>query len=157
MAAHTENEIVIAAPLEFTWDVTNDVADWPNLFSEYADAEVMEQKGARIVFRLTMHPDDNGNVWTWVSERVLDRAAGTVTARRIETGPFDHMHINWTYSEVPEGTRMVWTQDFEMKPEAPVDDATMESNINRNSKIQMALIRDRVEARFRLRSQAGSR
>jgi aromatase len=40
---------------------------------------------------------------------------------------------------------MVWTQDFAMKPEAPVDDAWMTDNINRNSKVQMALIRDRIE------------
>jgi aromatase len=55
------------------------------------------------------------------------------------------MNIRWHYEEVPEGTRMVWTQDFAMKPEAPVDDAWMTDNINRNSKVQMALIRDRIE------------
>ncbi|CAM5512843.1 Putative polyketide cyclase [Streptomyces alboniger] len=40
---------------------------------------------------------------------------------------------------------MVWTQDFAMKPEAPVDDDWMTDNINRNSKVQMALIRDKIE------------
>ncbi len=40
---------------------------------------------------------------------------------------------------------MEWTQDFEMKPEAPVDDDWMTDNINRNSKVQLALIRDRIE------------
>jgi aromatase len=55
------------------------------------------------------------------------------------------MDIHWQYEEVPAGTRMVWTQDFEMKPDAPVDDAWMTDNINRNSKVQMALIRDKIE------------
>jgi aromatase len=32
-----------------------------------------------------------------------------------------------------------------MKPDAPVDDEWMTDNINRNSKVQMALIRDRIE------------
>ena len=32
-----------------------------------------------------------------------------------------------------------------MRPDAPVDDAWMTDNINRNSKVQMALIRDRIE------------
>jgi aromatase len=32
-----------------------------------------------------------------------------------------------------------------MKPEAPVDDAGMTDMINRNSRTQMALIRDRIE------------
>lgn len=145
MAGHTENEIIISAPLDLVWDMTNDVADWPRLFSEYASAEILSREGNRTTFRLTMHPDENGTVWSWVSERETDRDTLSVKARRVETGPFDHMNILWRYEEVPQGTRMVWTQDFAMKPEAPVDDAWMTDNINRNSKVQMALIRDRIE------------
>ncbi|QXJ21828.1 SRPBCC family protein [Actinomadura graeca] len=149
MPAHTENAIVIAAPLDFTWEVTNDVAGWPGLFGEYSAAEILEQEDGRVLFRLTMHPDDDGNVWSWVSERILDRGSATVTARRVETGPFEYMRIHWAYEEVPEGTRMVWKQDFHMKPGAPVDDTTMEARINRTSKVQMALVKSRVEERFR--------
>jgi aromatase len=149
MAGHTENEIVIAAPLDLVWDMTNDLANWPRLFSEYASVEIMSQQGATTTFRLTMHPDKDGKVWSWVSERTPDRAARTVVARRVETGPFQHMDIRWEYAEVPEGTRMHWTQDFAMKPEAPVDDEWMTGNINRNSAIQMELIRDKVEQRAR--------
>jgi aromatase len=68
-----------------------------------------------------------------------------VRARRVETGPFAYMNILWEYEKVLDGTRMVWTQDFAMKPDAPVDDDWMTDNINRNSKVQMALIRDRIE------------
>ncbi|MBC2865643.1 SRPBCC family protein [Streptomyces mexicanus] len=145
MAGHTENEITIAAPVDLVWDMTNDVEKWPQLFSEYASAEILSREGDKVTFRLTMHPDDNGTVWSWVSEREADRSTLTVKARRVETGPFDHMNIHWRYEEVPGGTRMVWTQDFAMKPEAPVDDAWMTDNINKNSKVQMALIRDRIE------------
>ena len=145
MAGHTQNEITIAAPVGLVWDMTNDVANWPQLFSEYASAEILSQQGNKTTFRLTMHPDQNGTVWSWVSERETDRAALSVKARRVETGPFAYMNIRWQYEEVPQGTRMVWTQDFEMKPEAPVDDDWMTDNINKNSKVQMALIRDKIE------------
>ncbi|MFJ7045586.1 polyketide cyclase [Streptomyces sp. JV178] len=145
MAGHTQNEITIGAPVDLVWDMTNDVENWPQLFSEYASADIISREGNRTTFRLTMHPDENGTVWTWVSERETDRETLSVRARRIETGPFAHMNILWQYEEVPAGTRMVWTQDFEMKPDAPVDDAWMTDNINRNSKVQMALIRDRIE------------
>ncbi|MER6984388.1 SRPBCC family protein [Streptomyces carpinensis] len=145
MAGHTENEITIAAPVDLVWDMTNDVEKWPQLFSEYASAEVLSQEGDKCTFRLTMHPDENGTVWSWVSEREPDRSRLTVDARRVETGPFDYMNIRWRYEEVPAGTRMVWTQDFAMKPEAPVDDDWMTDNINKNSKVQMALIRDKIE------------
>ncbi|ARP69893.1 polyketide cyclase [Streptomyces pluripotens] len=145
MAGHTENEITIAAPVDLVWDMTNDVANWPQLFTEYASAEILSKEGNKTTFRLTMHPDENGKVWSWVSEREPDRAHLTVGARRVETGPFAYMNIHWRYEEVPAGTRMVWTQDFEMKPDAPVDDAWMTDNINKNSRIQMALIRDKIE------------
>ncbi|MDF3300399.1 SRPBCC family protein [Streptomyces tropicalis] len=152
MAGHTQNEITIAAPLDLVWDMTNDVERWPQLFSEYASAEILSQEGDKCTFRLTMHPDDNGTVWSWVSEREPDRDTLTVRARRVETGPFAHMNIHWQYEQVPSGTRMVWTQDFAMKPDAPVDDDWMTDNINKNSKVQMALIRDRIE-----RAAAGRR
>ncbi|MFD7070792.1 SRPBCC family protein [Streptomyces sp. NPDC059913] len=154
MPGHTENEITIAAPLDLVWDVTNDLENWPRLFSEYASVEIIERDGDSTTFRLTMHPDENGKVWSWVSERTVDRATRTVRARRVEPGPFQHMDIRWAYTEVPGGTRMHWTQDFAMRPDAPVDDDWMTDNINRNSKVQMELIRDKIEQRDRERGTA---
>ncbi|MCX5112768.1 SRPBCC family protein [Streptomyces sp. NBC_00378] len=154
MPGHTENEITIAAPLDLVWDVTNDLENWPRLFSEYAAVEIIERDGDSTTFRLTMHPDENDKVWSWVSERTVDRDGRTVRARRVEPGPFQHMNIRWEYSEVPGGTKMHWTQDFAMRPDAPVDDAWMTDNINRNSKVQMELIRDKIEQRDRERRTA---
>ncbi|WP_299531438.1 SRPBCC family protein [uncultured Streptomyces sp.] len=152
MSGQTENEITIAAPLDLVWDMTNDLENWPQLFSEYASVEVLAREGHTTTFRLTMHPDENGTVWSWVSERTTDREGRNVRARRVETGPFQHMDIRWEYEEVPGGTRMVWRQDFAMRPDAPVDDAWMTDNINRNSRVQMELIRDKIEQRDRERS-----
>ncbi|KAB1145308.1 polyketide cyclase [Streptomyces luteolifulvus] len=145
MAGHTENSITIDAPLDLVWDMTNDIESWPQLFSEYASVEVLSREGDSTTFRLTMHPDENGKVWSWVSERTVDRDKLTVRARRVETGPFAHMNILWEYTEMPGGIHMRWVQDFAMKPDAPVDDEWMTDNINRNSLTQMALIRDKVE------------
>ncbi len=147
MAGHTDNEITIAAPLDLVWDITNDLENWPRLFSEYASVEVLEREDDRTTFRLTMHPDDEGRVWSWVSERVVDPTARTVRAHRVEPGPFQYMRISWEYDETlaPQGTRMRWIQDFAMKPDAPVDDAGMTEIINRNSRTQLALIRDKIE------------
>lgn len=147
MAGHTDNTVLINAPLDLVWQVTNDLENWPTLFSEYASVEVLERAGQRTRFRLTMHPDENGKVWSWVSEREPDREALVVSARRVEPGPFEFMNIRWEYAEVPEGTSMRWIQDFAMKPTAPVDDAGMTERINRNSQIQMDLIREKVEKR----------
>lgn len=154
VAGHTENSITIDAPFELVWDMTNDIENWPRLFSEYASLEVLSREGDTTTFRLTMHPDENGKVWSWVSARTMDRVKRTVQARRVETGPFAHMNIRWEYKETPQGTHMHWVQDFAMKPEAPVDDAWMTDNINRNSITQMALIRDKIEKAARDRQNA---
>ncbi|MFD0214048.1 SRPBCC family protein [Streptomyces hirsutus] len=151
MAGHTDNQIVIDAPMDIVWEMTNDVPNWPHLFSEYASAEVLERDGDTVVFRLTMHPDDEGNVWSWVSRRTGDPVTRTVRAERVETGPFAYMNIRWEYSEEPGGgVRMRWIQDFHMKPQAPATDDAMTEHLNINTKVQMALIKERVEAAARV-------
>ncbi|WP_030398158.1 SRPBCC family protein [Kitasatospora purpeofusca] len=147
--ARTENSVVIDAPFDLLWDMTNDVANWPNLFSEYATAEILDQHGDTVRFRLALHPDDDGKVWSWVSERVMDRGNGTVRAHRVETGPFEFMDIHWAYVQIDAGVSMRWVQEFRMKPDAPLDDTGMTHRINANSKVQMALIKERVEAAAR--------
>lgn len=145
-SAHTDNSIMIKAPMEVVWEMTNDVESWPRLFSEYATAEIISRRGLTTTFRLTMHPDEEGRVWSWVSERTMDPATRTVRARRVETGPFEWMNIFWQYTEEGKGVRMRWVQDFHMKPEAPVNDDGMAEHLNRNTAIQMGLIKEKVEA-----------
>src|SRR5688572_681377 len=122
MGVRTDNATVIDAPLDVVWEITNDVEDWPNLFTEYAEATILERNGDTIRFRLTMHPDENGKVWSWVSERTPDASSRTVKAHRVETGPFEYMNIEWTYEPVEGGTKMRWVQEFSMKPGAPAND-----------------------------------
>lgn len=148
MAAHTENVVRIDAPLDLVWDVTNDVASWPDLFTEYATAEILARDGDSVRFRLTMHPDENGKVWSWVSERTADEATRTVRSHRVETGPFEYMNIEWTYAAIDGGTEMRWVQDFHMKPQAPVNDEQMAARINHNSPIQMEVIKQKIERRY---------
>lgn len=145
---HTENAVDIAAPLPLVWEITNDVARWTELFTEYAKVDILDRSGDTVRFRLTMHPDENGTSWSWVSERTADPATREVHARRVETGPFEYMRIHWRYDEIPGGTRMTWVQDFAMKPTAPVDNAGMTERINNNSKVQLAVIRERIERAY---------
>lgn len=143
--ANTDNEVFIAAPMDLVWQRTNDVAGWPELFTEYASADILSEKDGLVRFRLTMHPDEQGRVWSWVSERRADERTRTVTARRVEPGPFSHMDIRWSYREVDGGVLMRWQQDFAMRHDAPVDDAAMTERINTNSAIQMDVIKNKLE------------
>ncbi len=148
MPAHTDNEVVINAPLDIVWEKMNDVENWPDLFSEYAKAEILEREGNTVRFRLTTFPDPeyDGQVWTWVSERTVDPETHSVKAHRIETGHFDHMNIEWYFEPADDGTKMRWVQDFSMKPTAPADDEQAQEYINRNTREQMNVIKERLEA-----------
>lgn len=145
MTGHTDNRMLIRAPFDLVWRETNDLERWPELFTEYASVEILDRSGLTFRFRLTMHPDENGNAWSWVSERTLDPSNRRVTARRIEPGWFERMDITWTYDSTEEGTVMRWVQDFRMRPDSPLDDAAMTDRINANSRIQLDHIRDEIE------------
>ncbi|MET9713664.1 SRPBCC family protein [Nocardiopsis alba] len=145
MSARTANAIVIDAPFDLVWEMTNDVASWPNLFTEYASAEILRAKDDWVRFRLTLFPDEEGRVWSWVSERVMDRENASVRAHRVETGPFEYMNLYWTYREVEGGIELRWEQDFHVKDIMPFDDEAMAEHINKNSVEQLRHIKARVE------------
>src|SRR4051794_5434982 len=151
MPGYTDNAILIDAPLDAVWETMNDVNRWPQLFSEYASAEILERDGDTIRFRLITHPDaeHGGQVWRWVSERTADPAAYRSRSHRIETGPFEYMRIQWDFAAVDGGTEMRWRQEFAMKPEAPADDAGAQDYLNRNTRVQMEVIKERLETELR--------
>ena len=154
MSGHTDNSIWIDADIDTVWTMTNDLESWPNLFTEYASVEILEKRENTFKFRLTMHPDENGMVWSWVSERTLDPVNHKVRAYRVETGPFEYMHIEWTYTPEGTGTRMRWVQDFKMRPTAPLNDEQMTERLNTNTRREMAVIREKVERAARQRAGA---
>ncbi|MGY1434616.1 SRPBCC family protein [Streptomyces reniochalinae] len=145
MAGATDNAIVIDAPMDLVWDMTNDVESWPGLFSEYAKAEILKREGATLTFRLTLHPDEDGAVWSWVSERTPDPATRTVRARRIETGPFEFMNLLWTYSRTDAGVEMRWRQEFQVREGLPFGNEQMTERLNRNTRREMSRIKQLVE------------
>ena len=147
MSAHTDNEVVIAAPLPLVWEVANDVERWPELFAgEYAAAEVLERSDDRIRFQLTTAPGPDGAVHRWVSERCPDRARGTVSARRVEPGPFRYMHLFQSFTAVEGGTRLRWVQDFEARPEAPFTDEEMRRRIDAGAQVNLRRHKEIIEA-----------
>ena len=121
MAAHTDNAVDIDAPRDYVWERMMDIESWPSLFSEYAKAEVIEEEGNTVKFRLTTHPDPEyeNQVWSWVSEREADPESYSSKSRRIETGPFEYMTIEW---EFEERARVIKIEVLK-KPAAGGDDA----------------------------------
>ncbi|MFF7231544.1 SRPBCC family protein [Streptomyces sioyaensis] len=149
MSGHVDNTIVIDAPMPLVWQMTNDVPSWTTLFSEYAEATVLEREGDRVRFRLSLHPDANGTTWSWVSERISDPDTHVVHSRRVETGNFKYMWIYWEFLQEHDGVHMRWVQDFELKPGLPMDDAAMTARLDTNTGTQMRRIKEQIETAAR--------
>ncbi|MBF0532741.1 MAG: SRPBCC family protein [Candidatus Omnitrophica bacterium] len=140
---HTRNEITINAPYDKVFDVSNHIERWTELFGgEYVKAEVLERKGNEITFRLT---DNDGK--SWVSKRWLHKENKYAVASRHEPMfPFKYMKIVWFYNETPEGTQMIWIQDFELDPGfTKFSAAQIEGFINQHSQHNLKIFKEVIE------------
>jgi len=108
---HTCNSIIINAPYDLIFDISNDIPRWTELFGgEYKKAEVVRKDGNKITFRLT---DDEGK--SWQSWRLLFKEKYFTYSEREEPKfPFKYMKIVWLYTLKPEGVEMAWIQHFEI-------------------------------------------
>ncbi len=140
---HTVNSIVINAPYELVFDISNHIERWTELFGkEYAKADVLERKGNEITFRLT---DEEGK--SWVSKRWLYKDLRFAYAQRWEPlFPFQYMKIVWLYTDTSEGIKMTWIQDFAMDPKFTKFSAEqIEGFINKHSQDNLKIFKKVIE------------
>ncbi len=140
---HTRNSILINAPFQITFDVSNHIERWTELFGdEYVSADVLERNGNEITFRLT---DDENK--SWVSKRWLHpEHKFAIASRHDPMFPFTYMKILWLYVERDGGTEMIWMQDFEMDPGfTKFTDEQIEGFINEHSQHNMKIFKEVIE------------
>lgn len=144
---YIRNAVVIEAPVDDVFRLTNDVRSWPDLFTEYQSCEVIEEKAGDVTFQLTTHPDEHGQSWSWVARRQTNfERKSTYSERQPSSGPFAKMEIRWWYDSLgPTTTLMTWEQEFTIRPEAPVTEQEATTYLNTNTKIQQKVIKERVE------------
>lgn len=148
MKGYTENSTVILGDAEKIFDITNDIRRWPQLFTEYKEAEVVEERSGYVKFTLTMFPNKEGKVKSWTSERNIDRENMKAKARRLAPlFPFAQMDIIWTYERLPQnvGVQMTWRQEFTLDEKCPYQPFDMESYLNKATRKQMKAVRENVE------------
>ena len=139
---HTANSIVIKAPYDLVFDISNDIERWTELFGgEYTEAKVLEREGNKITFQLT---DDEGN--SWQSFRLLFKDNYFAYAQKKEpTFPFKYMKIIWLYTQQPDGIQMTWIQDFTMDEKAKFNDEQVEGFINKHSQDNLKIFKEVIE------------
>lgn len=139
--AHTVNRIVINAPYDKVFDMSNDISRWKEFFDEYTESVVLEKTDNKIIFKLT---HKNGTSWT--SYRLLFKEQKFTYAERIEPKlPFIYMKIIWLYREVSGGIEMTWIQDFTMDKSAKFNDAQVEEMMNKHSTENLKRFKELIE------------
>lgn len=139
---HTCNSILIDAPYELVFDISNDIPRWTELFGgEYREAKVVAREGNRITFRLT---DNEGR--SWQSFRLLFKEQCLAYAEREEPKfPFQYMKIVWLYTPKPEGVELTWIQHFTMDEKAQFNDEQVEGFINTHSRENLKIFKEVIE------------
>jgi len=147
---YIRNAVLIHAPVEDVFRVTNNVRTWPDLFTEYASCEVIEEAEDSVTFRLTTNPDESGTQWSWISTRWTNtERKSTYSERQPASGPFKNMQIRWWYDRVSDtDTVMTWEQEFILSPESPFTEEQVTNHLNTQTRIQQQVIKERVEARY---------
>jgi aromatase len=142
MMGHTCNSIIISAPYDKVFEISNDIPRWTELFgSEYQEARVVKKEGNRITFQLT---DDEGR--SWQSWRLLFKEQYFTYAEREEPKfPFKYMKIIWLYTPNPEGIELTWIQHFTMDEKAKFTDEQVEGFINKHSRENLKIFKDVIE------------
>lgn len=152
---YIRNAVLVNVPLEDLFQLTNNIRTWTELFTEYAESEVLEETPESVTFRLTTHPDENGQQWSWVSRRDIDHERKRTFSERVApSGPFERMVIRWYYDAVDEQRAvMTWEQEFTVRPDGPVTDEQATSYLNKQTKVQQQAVKANVERLVRGNAQ----
>ena len=139
---HTCNSIIINAPYDLIFDISNTIPRWTELFGEeYKEAIVVKKEKNKITFKLT---DKEGR--TWQSFRLLFKEDYLTYAEREEPKfPFEFMKIIWLYTPKPEGIELTWIQHFKMDSKAAFTDEQVEGFINQHSKENLKIFKAVIE------------
>jgi aromatase len=143
---HTNNSIVINAPYNKVFDISNDIERWTELFGgEYKEAKILKREGNKLTFSLT---DDEGH--SWQSFRLLFKENYFAYAQKLPPEfPFRYMKIIWLYTPQADGTLMTWIQDFHMDEKATLRDSQVEELVNKHSQENMKIFKRIIEEEAR--------
>lgn len=120
----TKCEINVDLDMDNLFTITNDVENWPRLFSNYSKVDILDKSKNYVKFRL-YYKENDGSIVSWISERtwkVTDKEI-QVTAKRLDPIlPYKYMNIIWKYRYLGKNkTKMIWEQEFEISDLLPKD------------------------------------
>ena len=120
----TKCEINVDLDMNDLFTITNNVENWPRLFSNYSKVDVLDKSKNYVKFRLYYREND-GSIVSWISERTWEATDKEirVTAKRLDPVlPYKYMNLIWEYRHLGKNeTKMIWKQEFEISDLLPKD------------------------------------
>ena len=103
MNVHTENEIVIRAPLETVFQTTSNLLLWPRVLPHYRWVRVLERGTDGFIVKMAAR-----NGWLpiqWTSRFTADAAAYELRFQHLKAFTRG-MNVKWTYTPTADGVRV---------------------------------------------------
>ncbi|CAL9640200.1 hypothetical protein SUDANB32_06311 [Streptomyces sp. enrichment culture] len=146
----TSHSTEVAAPAGIVYGLIADAERWPLFFPPNVHVERLETDGTNE--RLRMWATANGQVRSWISQRVQDPAT-----RRVEfcqshpQAPVRTMRGTWAVEELPGNTtQLTLLHDFTVHGDRPQDTAWVERAVDTNSRAELAGLKQLAERWTRL-------
>ncbi len=138
-----KRSIIVNAPLETTFDISNQIESWPEMMVEYKEAEILKHEGRKVWFRL-VNADDK----EWTSWRMIYRPHFTYSERHEPRAPFKFMHLVWAYKDLGDGqTEMTWDMSFELPDDKRDQEGQWVEGIGEHTESNQAKMKAYIEAR----------
>jgi aromatase len=135
--------IIVDAPVEITFDLSNRIDLWPEMMEEYEEAEILRREGRMIWFRLR-----HRNGISWTSWRMLHPPDFACAERHEPKAPFKFMHIVWTYR--PAGgtgqTEMSWDMCFELPDDQKAKEDEWAASMMKHTELNQSRMKAYIES-----------
>lgn len=135
--------IVVNAPIEKVFDISNQIDRWPEMMPEYKKAEILDTKEGRKIWFCLGH--ESGT--EWVSWRMLYPPYVAYAERQEPKLPFKYMQIVWTYTPLgPQQTKMTWDMTFELPDERKAEEESWAQDMAAHTEINQGKMKSFIEA-----------
>ncbi|MFD7125339.1 MULTISPECIES: aromatase/cyclase [Streptomyces] len=141
-----EHEITVAAPAAAVYRLIAEVENWPRIFPPtiYVQREAQGENTERIHIWATA----NGEAKTWTSRRTLDPERLRITFRQeVSAPPVAAMGGTWIIEPASDTeSRVRLLHDYRATDDDPAKLAWIDEAVDRNSRSELAALKENVEA-----------
>ncbi|MFJ2435420.1 aromatase/cyclase [Streptomyces anulatus] len=144
-AHEVEHDITVSAPASAVYRLIAEVENWPRIFPPTIHVDRVEHDGARE--RIRIWATANGEAKHWTSRRTLDPEGLRIDFRQeVSTPPVAAMGGAWVVEPLgPDRSRVRLLHDYRAVDDDPEGLRWIEEAVDRNSRSELAALKDNVE------------